>query len=224
MKTIFAYCLKWSKNCLQITVPRYFHTVKSPELFMNTNMGKSNLNDYIVWLDMEMSGTDVNTSQILEIACLITNKDLKVVSEDLNIIIHQPDEILNNMNYWCMATHQKTELINESRLSKTTVEDAEQIVLKYLKTYIEKEATCPLAGSSVYVDRMFLYKYMPLVNNYLHYRIIDTSTIKELIKRWNINVPIFKKNHVHRALPDVKESIRELQCYKNHIFDLCIRS
>ncbi|XP_012241549.1 oligoribonuclease isoform X2 [Bombus impatiens] len=191
---------------------------------MNTNMGKSNSNDYIIWLDMEMSGLDVNTSQILEIACLITNKDLKVVSKDLNVIIHQPDEILNNMNDWCLATHQKTGLINESRLSKTTVENTEQIVLKYLKTYIEEEATCPLAGSSVYMDRMFLYKYMPLVNNYLHYRIIDTSTIKELIKRWNTNVPTFKKNHVHRALPDVKEIIRELQNYKDHIFDLCIRS
>ncbi|XP_017795910.1 PREDICTED: probable oligoribonuclease [Habropoda laboriosa] len=168
---------------------------------------------------MEMSGLDVNTSHILEIACLITNRNLDIISEDLNIVIHQPDEILDNMNDWCLATHHKTGLINESRLSQTTIQDAENIVLKYLKTYVEEKA-CPLAGSSVYMDRMFLYKYMPLINNYVHYRIIDTSTIKELIKRWNTNVPVLQKRCDHRALLDIKESIRELKCYKKYVFDL----
>ncbi|PBC30990.1 oligoribonuclease [Apis cerana cerana] len=205
--------LKWSKNYFQLINPHYLSNAKSPTF--STNVEKNN---YIVWLDMEMSGLDINTSQILEIACVITDKNLKTISKDLNIIIHQSDEILNNMDDWCLATHQKTGLIYESRLSKITIQDAEQILLKYLKTYV-KERTCPLAGSSVYVDRMFLHKYMPLVNNYLHYRIIDTSTIKELIKRWNINITILKKDHNHRALSDIKESIKELQYYKNNIFN-----
>ncbi|KAK9295020.1 hypothetical protein QLX08_010553 [Tetragonisca angustula] len=185
---IFACCMKWTKNCLQLTVP-YFQIVKSSVFYISTSTEKNN---YIVWLDMEMSGLDVSTSQVLEIACLITDKNLKLVSKDFNVVVHQPDEILNNMNDWCLKIHQKTGLIDESRLSKTTIQDAEQIVLKYLKTYI-KEVTCPLAGNSVYMDRIFLYKHMPLINNYLHYRTIDISTIKELVKRWNINIPTLEK-------------------------------
>ncbi|XP_017765438.1 PREDICTED: oligoribonuclease-like [Eufriesea mexicana] len=219
---IFTHCLRWSKNYLQLLVPSYRQNIKSPMLYMSNDRKQSNLSDYIVWLDMEMTGLDVNTSHILEIACLITNKDLKIISKDLNIITYQPDEILNNMDSWCLATHQKNGLINESCLSKITVQDAEQIILKYLKSYIE-EGTCPLAGNSVYMDRMFLQKYMSSVNNYLHYRIIDISTIKSLVMRWNTNIPIPEKNSNHRALPDVKESIKELQYYKNNIFDLCVK-
>ncbi|CAL7945792.1 unnamed protein product [Xylocopa violacea] len=178
----------------------------SATLCTDTNTEKNNLNDHIVWVDMEMSELDVNTSQILEIACLISDRNLKILCEELNIVVHQPDEILNNMNDWCSVTHQNVEL-----------QDAEQTIIKYLKTHV-KEGTCPLAGSSVYMDRMFLYKYMPSVNNYLHYRIIDTSTIKELIKRWNINVPTLKKVHKHRALSDIRESIKELELYKKYIF------
>ncbi|XP_076751139.1 putative oligoribonuclease [Xylocopa sonorina] len=211
-----------SKNYLQLILSRYFHKATSPALCTDTNTENNNLNNRIVWLDMEMSGLDVNTSQILEIACLITDRNLKVVCNELNIVVHQPDEVLNNMNDWCLATHQKTGLTNESRLSRITIQDAEQIIIKYLKTHVE-EGTCPLAGSSVYMDRMFLYKYMPSVNNYLHYRIIDTSTIKELIKRWNTNVPTLEKVYKHRALSDIKESIKELEHYKKHIFGPCIK-
>ncbi|XP_029037895.1 oligoribonuclease-like isoform X1 [Osmia bicornis bicornis] len=217
---IFIRGLKWSKNCFQLLPSRCFQNSNINVPNMKTN------NDHICWLDMEMTGLDVHTDHVLEVACLITDKNLKVISTDLNIVIHQPDEVLENMNDWCLLNHKKyyhyfqTGLINESRLSKITIHDAEQAVLEFLKLYI-KEKTCPLAGSSVYMDRMFLHKYMPLVDNYLHYRIIDTSTIKELIKRWNTNVPTLIKEHNHRALSDIIESIRELEYYKKHIFDVC---
>lgn len=219
---IYTRCLKWSKNYIQLTISRGFQNALSPMLCLVTNT-KKNLDADIVWLDMEMTGLDTNTCHILEIACLITDKNLNVISKDLNVVVHQPDEILNNMNEWCLKTHQKTGLIHESKSSKIMLQDAEEIVLKYLSTYVKK-GICPLAGSSVYMDRMFLHKYMPLVNDYLHYRIIDTSTIKELIKRWNIDIPSFPKRHKHRALADIEESIRELKHYKKHIFDLSVKS
>ncbi|CAK9806595.1 Probable oligoribonuclease [Anthophora quadrimaculata] len=215
----FIHGLKLSKQVPPF-LSRYFQI--SSIFSMDTKVEKSNCSN-IVWLDMEMTGLDISTSHILEVACLITDRNLKVISEDLNIVIHQSDEILDNMNDWCLINHKKTGLIDESRLSQITTNDAEEIVLKYLKRYTEEKA-CPLAGSSVYVDRMFLCKYMPLINNYLNYRIIDTSTIKELIKRWNTNVPVLQKRHDHRALLDIKESIRELKCYKQYIFDLCVKS
>lgn len=207
---------------MQLTMSRNFQNALSPLLCLVTNT-KKHLDADIVWLDMEMTGLDVNTCHILEIACLITDKNLNIVSEELNIVVHQPDDVLDNMNEWCLSTHKKTGLIDESKSSKIMLQDAEQLVLKYLDTYVEK-GICPLAGNSVYVDRMFLYKHMPLVNDYLHYRIIDTSTIKELIMKWNLDVPPFPKQHKHRALPDIVESIKELEHYKKHLFDPSVKS
>lgn len=184
---------------------------------------KNECNDHIVWLDMEMTGINVNIQHILEIACVITDKNLQITSKNLNIVIHQPDEILNNMNDWCLLNHKKTGLIDESRSSKITIQDAEQAMLKFLKQHVG-ENLCPLAGNSVYMDRMFLDKYMPLVSAYLHYRIIDISTIKELFSRWCSNIPQFRKESIHRALPDIKESIEELKYYKKYMFDKCNRS
>ncbi|XP_043252406.1 oligoribonuclease-like [Colletes gigas] len=209
----FVHSLRQTTNCLQSIVSSSQRATSSM-----LNMVKNN-NKHIVWIDMEMTGLDLETCHILEIACLITNKDLKIISKDLNIVIHQPNEILENMNDWCVQNHEKTGLITESRLSKTTVQDAEQIVLKYLQSYIE-EGTSPLAGSSVYMDRIFLSKYMPSVNNYLNYKIIDTTTLRELILMWNLNVPELKKMHCHRALSDIKESIKQLEHYKKYLFNL----
>ncbi|XP_076177847.1 putative oligoribonuclease isoform X2 [Ptiloglossa arizonensis] len=171
---------------------------------------------YFIILEM-MTGLDIQKSHILEVACLITNTDLEVISKDLNIVIHQSDEILANMNDWSMECHEATGLTNESRSSKITIQDAEQILLKYLKVHTEEMS--PLAGNSVYLDRMFLCIHMPAVHNYLHHRVIDPSTIKQLITCWNLNVPAFKKEHHHRALSDIKESIQELKYYKKYLFN-----
>ncbi|XP_020293351.1 probable oligoribonuclease isoform X2 [Pseudomyrmex gracilis] len=168
-----------------------------------------------------MSGLDIETDHILEIACVVTDKTLKIISEELHIVLHQSDTVLNNMNEWCKRHHHTSGLTSDSRSSRTSLKDAEQSVLAFLQKYIPSNA-CPLAGNSVYMDRLFLYKYMPLVNDYLHYRIIDVSSIKELVRRWNPNVykNAPRKVLCHRALDDVKESIKELAYYQKHIFGL----
>ncbi|XP_029156415.1 probable oligoribonuclease [Nylanderia fulva] len=181
----------------------------------------SNNADHIVWIDMEMTGLDIEKDHILEIACIVTDKTLKVISEELNIIIHQSSTILDNMNAWSKKQHKISGLTEKSYLSTISLKDAEKMVLNFLQEYIPK-GVCPLAGNSVYMDRFFLYKYMPLVNDYLHYRIIDVSTIKEIVRRWNPSVykSVPKKELNHRALDDIKESIKELAHYQKYIFEL----
>ncbi|XP_011258805.1 probable oligoribonuclease isoform X1 [Camponotus floridanus] len=174
---------------------------------------------HIVWLDMEMTGLEVEQCHILELACLITDEQLKPVSDCLNIIIHQTDQVLENMSNWCKVQHKKSGLINDCRSSKVTLEEAQQKMLQYLQSHVPR-GMCPLAGNSIYMDRIFLRKYMPLIDNYLHYRVIDVSTIKELARRWqpNIDKAVPKKRYCHRAAIDIKDSLNELYYYKNHLF------
>ncbi|XP_020291659.1 probable oligoribonuclease isoform X2 [Pseudomyrmex gracilis] len=168
---------------------------------------------------MEMTGLEVEKCHIMEIACLITDKYLKPVSNCLNVVVHQSDEILENMSDWCKEQHKKTGLIDECRSSKITLEEAQQKMLQHLESHVSR-GVCPLAGNSIYMDRIFLRKYMPLVDNYLHYRIIDVSTIKELARRWQPDVEKTapKKHYYHRASFDVKDSLNELSFFRNHLF------
>lgn len=174
--------------------------------------------DHIVWVDLEMTGLNIDTDHIIEMACLITDKNLNIVAEGPELVIHQSDTILNEMNEWCQNTHSKSGLTQAVRESKIDIRQAEDQMVEFLKKHVSPKA-CPLAGNSVYVDRMFLNKYMPKFNEYLHYRIIDVSTVKELNFRWfptNNNSKTKKFNH--RALDDIKESIEELKFYRNTIF------
>ncbi|CAK9799728.1 Probable oligoribonuclease [Anthophora plagiata] len=174
--------------------------------------------DCIVWLDTELTGLDIEKDTILEVACIITDKNLNVVSEEFSVVINHSDEILENMAEWSRDNHLKTGLTQKCKSSKIRLKEAEEMLLNYLKKYIP-ENTCPLAGNTIYVDRVFLHKHMPLVNNYLHYRIIDVSTIKELTRRWypTIYENSPTKQFRHRALQDIKESIQELKYYANNI-------
>jgi len=174
---------------------------------------------HIVWLDMEMTGLEVETCHILEIACFITDEQLQLASDDLNIVVHQPDEVLKNMSDWCKLQHRKSGLIDECQVSKTTVEEAQERTLRFLENHVPR-GVCPLAGNTVYMDRIFLKKYMPLVDDYLHYRIIDISTIKDLARRWqpSIDKAAPKKQRYHRAAYDIKESLNELRYYRKNLF------
>ncbi|KAJ8955782.1 hypothetical protein NQ314_006849 [Rhamnusium bicolor] len=176
----------------------------------------------IVWLDMEMTGLNIDQDKIMEVACLITDSDLNIIAEGPDIIIHQPENVLNDMNHWCINQHNKTGLTQACLKSNTTVQDAEVALLDFLKKHIS-ESYSPIAGNSVYVDRMFLKKHMPRLDNFLHYRIIDVSTIKELCRRWNPELYklVPKKEYNHRALQDIKESVDELKFYKSNFFKLC---
>ncbi|XP_008556092.1 protein jagunal isoform X3 [Microplitis demolitor] len=138
----------------------------------------------IVWMDMEMTGLDIENDKILEIACLVTNEDLKIISTDFQIVIHQPDDVLNKMNSWCIRTHSASGLLDAVKSSKNTMQDAENKLMEFLRTYAVEKIT-PLAGNTIWMDRIFLRKYLPIVDEYLNYRIIDVSTIKELARAMN---------------------------------------
>ncbi|OXU30483.1 hypothetical protein TSAR_013553 [Trichomalopsis sarcophagae] len=174
----------------------------------------------IVWIDMEMSGLDVDKNRILEIACLITDENLNVISDEFQAVLYQPDTELDTMNDWCQNNHGKTGLIDACKKSAETEDAVDINLLYFMMKYIPK-GKCPLAGNSVYVDRLFLRKYMPVSNDYIHYRIIDVSSIKEVVKRWKpeIHSNIPKKEFNHRALDDIKESILELKFYKDNVFN-----
>ncbi|KAI4457332.1 oligoribonuclease mitochondrial [Holotrichia oblita] len=177
----------------------------------------------LVWIDLEMTGLDVIKDKIMELACLITDSNLNIIAEAPRIVIQQPSIVLDNMNEWCIKQHGKSGLTEECRNSNITLATAEDTLLKFLKSHVT-EKTSPIAGNSVYMDRMFLKMYMPNVNEYLHYRIIDVSSIKELCRRWNNDVykRAPKKEFSHRALDDIKESVAELKYYKDNFFKMKI--
>ncbi|KAI0234598.1 Oligoribonuclease, mitochondrial [Lamellibrachia satsuma] len=173
----------------------------------------------LVWVDLEMTGLDVDTDHIIEMACLVTDRYLKVVAEGPNLIIHQPDEILSGMNAWCKEHHGKSGLTRAVHTSKISLQQAEMEMISFIRQHTPP-GSCPLAGNTVHADKKFLDKYMPHFMNHLHYRIVDVSTIKELCRRWYPEAfrQAPSKAASHRALEDIRESIKELQYYRMAVF------
>lgn len=172
----------------------------------------------IVWVDLEMTGLDLDRDHILEMACIVTDGNLNVIEEGPDIVIHQPKEILDNMNEWCVEQHGKSGLTKAVQESKVSLGEAEELMLKFVETHCPK-GKCPLGGNSVHCDKKFLDKYMERFIDHLHYRIIDVSTVKELCRRWYPDLmSINTKDGSHRALQDIKESIEELKYYRKAIF------
>uniref|UniRef100_A0A1B0G2H7 Probable oligoribonuclease n=1 Tax=Glossina morsitans morsitans TaxID=37546 RepID=A0A1B0G2H7_GLOMM len=200
---------------------KVFETSLSVRKFSVTSSLSNKMAKWIVWMDLEMTGLEVEKDQILEVSCLISDEDLVVKAEGPHIVINYPPDVFENMNDWCNKHHFESGLVDKCLKSQITLNQAEQQILQFLKQHIPK-GECPLAGNSIYMDRLFLKKYMPTVDDYLNYRIIDVSSIKELAKRWNTRVynAAPKKKLVHRASDDVKESLEELQYYKNNLFRL----
>ncbi|KAJ7305042.1 hypothetical protein JRQ81_010831 [Phrynocephalus forsythii] len=167
----------------------------------------------------QMTGLDIEKDQILEMACLITDSDLNVLAEGPNLIINQPDELLDGMSEWCKEHHGKSGLTKAVRESTISLRQAEYEFLSFVRQQTPP-GLCPLAGNSVHADKKFLDKHMPQFTNHLHYRIVDVSTIKELCRRWYPEDYEFapKKAASHRALDDIRESIKELQFYRSRIF------
>lgn len=170
----------------------------------------------LVWVDMEMSGLDPATCVILEIAVLVTDADLQEVAAGPEIVIHHPESVLAAMDEWNTTHHGASGLSQRVRESTISLASAEQQVLDFLTAC--GAAGAPLCGNSVHVDRAFLARYMPSVNAALHYRNVDVSTVKELVRRWYPGLPLPQKREAHRALSDIRESLAELRFYRERVF------
>lgn len=175
---------------------------------------------YLVWLDMEMTGLDPEREKIIEVAVIITDSDLNIVEEGPDLVVHQGPAVLNRMDQWNKKQHGGSGLIAAVRKSKVSVKEAETKVLEFLKKHCA-EGKSPLCGNSVHHDKRFIIKYMPKLAKFLHYRIVDVSTVKELTKRWysdKKNKKLPAKNGAHRAMDDVRESIEELRQLRKFFF------
>ncbi|MBU3003153.1 oligoribonuclease [Paraglaciecola arctica] len=174
----------------------------------------------LVWIDMEMTGLDPESDLVLEIATIVTDKDLNILAEGPVLAIYQTDEVLNSMDQWCIDTHGKSGLTKRCRESKTDIQQATEQTIAFIEEYVPKGIS-PLCGNTIGQDRRFLVKYMPELEEYFHYRNIDVSTIKELVKRWKPELlDGFHKKGVHLALDDIRESIAELVYYRQHVFSI----
>lgn len=179
-------------------------------------MTKKNQNN-LVWLDMEMTGLNPEINVVIEVAVVITDSQLNILAESPSYPIKQPAAEFAKMDKWNVGTHTKSGLLTRIETEGIELAVAEKEILKLIKTYIPKGHS-PLCGNTIHQDRKFIVRYMPLLEEYLHYRNIDVSTIKELTKRWYPNlVDGFKKHNKHEALADIHESINELKYYREHM-------
>lgn len=172
----------------------------------------------LVWLDLEMTGLSAEKDAVLEIATVVTDDQLNEIAVGPNLIIHQTDEVLARMNEWCTKQHTKSGLVAAVKTSTISLAQAEDATLTFLKEHSEQGAL--LCGNSIASDRDFLKRYMPRLEAFFGYRMIDVSAIKECVQRWYKNDPQakFVKKDAHRALPDVYESLEELRHYRKHFF------
>lgn len=174
----------------------------------------------LVWIDMEMTGLDPETCKVLEIATIVTDAQLNVLAEGPVIAVHQPDAILDGMDEWCTRVHGESGLTARCRESSTDEAQAARQTMAFLENYVDAGKS-PLCGNTIGQDRRFMVKYMPELEAYFHYRSIDVSTIKELVKRWKPEVlDGFTKKGVHLALDDIRESIAEMRFYREKVFTI----
>lgn len=179
----------------------------------------ANGNDRLVWIDLEMTGLDPSYDEICEIACVVTDGELNELDEGITLVVKPSDAPLATMDEVVVAMHHDSGLIHEIPHG-TTVEDAQEKVLAYVMQHVPEPRKAPLAGSSVYVDRGFLARYMPQLDAHLHYRLVDVSSVKEITKRWYPRVffQTPEKTGNHRALGDILDSIAELRYYREAVF------
>ncbi|AZI58321.1 oligoribonuclease [Nakamurella antarctica] len=178
------------------------------------------MNDRLVWIDCEMTGLDLKKDCLIEIAALVTDADLNILGEGIDVVIHASNDALAHMPEIVTAMHAASGLTDEVRASSVTVREAEEMVLEYIKKFVPDPKTAPLAGNSIGTDRGFISRDMAELDEHLHYRMIDVSSIKELCRRWYPRIYFAQpaKGMAHRALADIEESIRELAYYRRTAF------
>jgi oligoribonuclease len=176
--------------------------------------------DLLVWIDCEMTGLDLGKDALIEVAALVTGPDLDVLGDGIDLVIHADDAALDAMPEVVRDMHAKSGLTDEVRRSTVTMAEAEEAVLAYIKQFVPNPRSAPLCGNSIATDRGFLARDMPALDDFLHYRMIDVSSIKELARRWYPRVYFGQpqKGLAHRALADIRESIRELEYYRRTVF------
>jgi oligoribonuclease len=180
-------------------------------------MKEITLKNHLVWIDLEMTGLNPERHVILEIATIVTTDRLRIIAEGPDIAINHPEHILSSMEEWSREHHQSSGLLDRVKASSNTCQDAEQITMGFLSQHSE-EGRSPLCGNSVWQDRRFLARHMPRLEKFFHYRNIDVSSVKELVKRWYPALSTFKKQKAHLAMSDIKESIAELKYYRQNVF------
>jgi oligoribonuclease len=174
--------------------------------------------DNLVWIDLEMTGLQPDQNRIIEIATVVTDKELTVLAEGPVLAIHQSDEVLGAMDEWNTRQHANSGLTERVRASQVSEHEAEELTLKFLRQHVDHGAS-PICGNSICQDRRFLIRHMPELAAFFHYRNLDVSTLKILAKLWLPEVGNrFEKKSVHLALADIHDSIRELRFYREHLF------
>ena len=178
------------------------------------------MRDELVWIDCEMTGLDLASDRLIEIAALVTDAELNILGDGVDVVIHADDAALDGMVEVVARMHDRSGLTGEVRASTIDVATAEEMVLDYIRTHVSAAKTAPLCGNSIATDRGFIARDMPTLDDYLHYRMIDVSSIKELCRRWypRIYYGQPEKGLAHRALADIEESIRELRYYRRTAF------
>ena len=173
----------------------------------------------LIWIDMEMTGLQPDADRVIEIAMLVTDPQLNVLATGPVLVIHQPDEVLEAMDSWNKSTHAKSGLIERVRASRMNEAEAERQALAFLSANVPASSS-PMCGNSICQDRRFLARWLPRLESYFHYRNLDVSTLKELVKRWKPELKAFSKEGKHEALADILESIEELKFYRKSVMTI----
>ena len=180
-------------------------------------MSKSDNN--LIWIDLEMTGLDTDNDLIIEIATTVTDPQLNILDEGPVLAIHQSNEILNLMDEWNTRQHNQSGLVERVKNSPYDIAKAESLTLDFLEKFVPKGKS-PMCGNSICQDRRFMHRLMPKLEEYFHYRNLDVSTIKEIIKRWAPDKEEYNKQGTHLALADIHDSIGELKFYRKHFFNI----
>ncbi len=173
-------------------------------------------NNNLIWVDMEMTGLNPDTDRIIEVALVVTDSQLNIIAEGPVLVVHQPDEILDGMDKWNKSTHSKSGLIDKIKASRFNEAEVEAQMIAFLKLHVPSGVS-PMCGNSICQDRRFMVRSMPQLETYFHYRNLDVSTLKELVKRWKPEIVSgLTKESKHEALADIYDSINELKYYRQH--------